>query len=95
MRRKLDNHELKQTGLWDSLTDGDRESFLYWAYVQDLAKWYILFHEGEKGDEVFVLVSGKVQLLQDVGENNETTVHLARPGEVLGERLLTGAMHYN
>ena len=95
MRRKLDDHVLSQTGFWDSLADGDRESLLYWAYVQDLAKRHILFHEGEKGDKLFVLVSGKVQLLQDAGETNETTVHLARPGEVLGERLLTGAMHYN
>ena len=51
MRRKLDNHALSQTGFWDSLTDGDRESLLYWAYVQDLAKRHILFHEGEKGDK--------------------------------------------
>ncbi len=95
MRRKLDNHALSQTGFWDSLSDGDRDSLLYWAYVQDIAKRHILFHEGEKGDKLFVLVSGKVQLLQDAGENNETTVHLARPGEVLGERLLTGDICYN
>ncbi len=95
MRRKLDNHALSQTGFWDSLSDGDRETVLYWAYVQDFAKRHILFHEGERGDKVYVLVTGKVQLLQDAGENNETTVHLARPGEVLGERLLTGAIHYN
>ncbi len=95
MRRKLDNDALSQTGFWDSLADGDRESLLYWAYVQDFAKQHILFHEGERGDKLFVLVSGKVQLLQDAGENNETTVHLARPGEVLGERLLTGAICYN
>lgn len=95
MRRKLDNHVLEQTGFWSSPSDSDRESLLNWGYIQDFAKQNILFHEGEKGDKVFVLVAGKVQLLQDAGENNETTVHLARPGEVLGERLLTGAMHYN
>lgn len=86
---------MKQTGFWDSLTDSDQASLLYWAKVQDFAKRHILFHEGEKGDKVYVLVSGKVQLVQDVGETNEITVHLARPGEVLGERLLTGALHYN
>ena len=46
MRRKLDNHALTQTGFWDSLSAGDRATLLDWAYVQDLAKRHILFHEG-------------------------------------------------
>lgn len=95
MHRKLDSDALKQTVFWDSLATSDQESLLHWAQVQGFAKRHILFHEGEKGDKVYVLISGKVQLVQDVGETNEITIHLARTGEVLGERLLTGALHYN
>lgn len=95
MRRKLDNHILRQTGFWSSLSDSDRESLLNWGYIQDFAKRHVLFHESEKGDKVYVLVSGKVQLLKDAGGSSEITLHLARPGEVMGERLLAGALCYN
>ena len=44
----------------------------------------ILAREGERGDELYVLVEGSINVLKS-GAKGEQLVHVARPGEAIGE----------
>ena len=50
-----------------------------------LARGHTLFHEGEAGDRLYVVVSGKVKLGRTSSDGRENLVTVLGPGEMLGE----------
>lgn len=44
----------------------------------------VLFNEGQRGDEIFILLSGKVKLSLNSSDGKRFIVHIANPGETLG-----------
>ena len=51
----------------------------------DVPKGDVLFHEGEPGDHMYVIVDGKVKLGQTSNDGRETLLAVLGPGEMFGE----------
>ena len=51
----------------------------------DFPKGAVLFHEGEPGDHMYVIVEGKVKLGQTSGDGRESLLGVLGPGEMFGE----------
>jgi LmbE family N-acetylglucosaminyl deacetylase len=68
------------------------EAQLYQAARSVSERWVdagaYLAREGERGHEMFILVDGSVEVLQSVPGSDDRLVHLAAPGEELGELTL-------
>lgn len=76
----MDNETIKQLDIWESLAESERERLLHEASVRVVPKDNILFHGGEKGDTVFVLLAGKVSLKQSTEGSEDLIIHVVRPG---------------
>lgn len=50
-----------------------------------LSKGQVLFHEGERGDRLYVMEEGKVKLGTTSGDGRETLLAVVGPGEMIGE----------
>jgi CRP-like cAMP-binding protein len=49
------------------------------------AKGDVLFHEGEPGDRLYVILEGKVKLGQTSNDGRESLLGVLGPGEMFGE----------
>jgi CRP/FNR family transcriptional regulator len=47
-----------------------------------------LFHEGEKGSRMFLLVDGNIQLHKNTEDGREVVIRVVKPGEVFAEVVL-------
>jgi CRP/FNR family cyclic AMP-dependent transcriptional regulator len=53
--------------------------------AQDLAKGEVIFSEGQPGDQMYVIVEGKVKLGQTSSDGRESLLGVLGPGEMFGE----------
>lgn len=90
----MDNEAIKQLEIWSHLTKVEQESLLHEAKVRLVPKSSVVFHETEKGNRVYVLVSGMVLLKHCTNSPEDLVIHLVRPGELFGESLLTYSSTY-
>ncbi len=60
------------------------EEALFQRYGQEYPKGTVVFSDGEPGKQVFVLQSGRVEIIKKVGEL-ETRLAVLGPGEFFGE----------
>jgi CRP/FNR family transcriptional regulator len=56
--------------------------------LQELRKGETLFHEGRRGDAVFLLAEGAVRLHKHTKDGNDVTIKTVRPGELFAEVVL-------
>ena len=54
----------------------------------DLSRNAVLFYEGDQGDQLFAVLSGKVKLGRTAADGRENMVALMGPGDVFGEMAL-------
>ena len=45
----------------------------------------VLFREGERGDRLYILISGKIKLGRSSSDGRENLVAIVGPGEMFGE----------
>ena len=55
---------------------------------KNVPKGTVLFKEGDKGEEAFLIVSGKIQLRRDVLSEYPQILSTVGPGDVVGEMAL-------
>lgn len=65
--------------------DDDRREFLTLARRRNFAKGEVLFHEGDPGDTMHILVAGHVAARITTPLGDVATVRILRPGEFFGE----------
>ncbi|MBI1352225.1 MAG: cyclic nucleotide-binding domain-containing protein [Actinomycetales bacterium] len=53
--------------------------------ARDVAKGEVIFHEGQPGDHMYVIVEGKVKLGQTSSDGRESLLGVLGPGEMFGE----------
>lgn len=53
--------------------------------ARDLAKGEVIFSEGQPGDQMYVIVEGKVKLGQSSSDGRESLLGVLGPGEMFGE----------
>lgn len=56
--------------------------------VQTVKKRAYLFHEGETGRDMFLLIDGNIQLHKNSEDGREVVIRVIRPGEVFAEVVL-------
>jgi len=77
---------LRRTDLFTAFTDTELQSFAAKVAEVDIAAGEKLFHEGEPGDEMYVLVAGGLRIFK---ENRVITA--VKPGDYVGEMAIIDA----
>ena len=63
--------------------------------VRDLRQGEVLVREGETDDHLYVVTSGALGVVKAAGTENELTLNVMRPGDVVGElSFLDGATRF-
>ncbi len=77
---------LKKASLLVGFTDTQLKSLESCGETRDLAQDEVVFEEGAPGDEIFVLLDGRVQITMEMSRKTEQApVHTVLPGSVFGE----------
>ena len=76
---------LKQTPLFDGLSDADIEELGQSTRIQDYKAGQIIVIEGRVGAAFFILVSGSVEVIKRRGQPNEAVLATLQAGDFFGE----------
>lgn len=71
--------------MFSALDDADVDALRATMTSTHVARGSVLFREGERGDRLYVIVSGKVKLGRTSLDGRENLVGVLGPGELLGE----------
>lgn len=81
-----------QSHLFRSLSDADRKSAFESAYVVSFSQGDMLMREGESGDLMFIVLTGKVSVTRQGDDGRTLQLAELGPGACLGEgAVITGA----
>jgi CRP-like cAMP-binding protein len=64
-----------------------QEEQLFWKFGKSFPRGTVLFHEGDRGEEMFIIQKGKVQVTKKVGKTEKLLAELSE-GEFFGEMAL-------
>ena len=87
MNHALDQH-LKQSPYFSGLSATGRATLAEACQRREVARRGYLFHEGQKGDALFLVESGELQLVKSSGDSQDVVIRSVRPGDVFGEVIL-------
>ena len=76
---------LREIGLFGGLGDDILETFVAGLSRLQLSSGAEVFHEGEAGRDLFVILDGEVEVLRRSKRGHETRVALLGPGDWFGE----------
>ncbi len=76
---------LREIGLFGGLSDEILETFVAALARLELSSGVDVFHEGEAGRDLFVILDGEVEVLRRSKRGHETRVALLGPGDWFGE----------
>ncbi len=76
---------LKQTPLFDGLSNADLEELEQSTRIQDYKAGQIIVIEGRVGAAFFILVSGSVEVIKRRGQPNEAVLATLQAGDFFGE----------
>ncbi len=81
----MDDDVVRQAPLFAALDDEASTALRSTMATVELGRGEILFHEGDPGDRVYVIVDGKVKLGRASGDGRENLLAILGPGEMFGE----------
>jgi len=83
-------NSLKDTTMFQNLSENDLAALTAVMQTRQLAAGEILFHQGDPGDELLVVQSGKLAIFTPVAGKPDTgqAIRFFGPGDVLGEMAL-------
>lgn len=84
----MDIEVLRRAPLFASLDDEAFRLLTEQLTEVDLARGASVFHEGDQGDQLYFIVSGKVKLGRTASDGRESLVAILGPGELFGEMAL-------
>ncbi len=84
----LTTERLRALRYFETLTDGDAAHVLQEADRVTLAPGEVLFHQGDAGDSVFLLVCGRMQIRVDVPGPEDHILAELEAGAIFGEMAL-------
>ena len=77
-----------RSALFSTLNDEDIQAVLNLAHAEQLPAKHVVFHEGDAGDRLLVLLSGRVKVSLASPEGKEAILSLLEPGQLIGEMAL-------
>jgi CRP/FNR family transcriptional regulator, cyclic AMP receptor protein len=81
----VDNEVVRQAPLFAALDEEAASALLASMTRTQLGRSEVLFHEGDPGDRVYVIIEGKVKLGRTSGDGRENLLAILGPGEMFGE----------
>jgi CRP/FNR family transcriptional regulator, cyclic AMP receptor protein len=81
------DHLVEKTFL-QTIPDHFRDELQSIAVTQNVEKGTILFMDGEKAENLYFILSGKVKISKTTMEGKELTLYICQPGELIGELAL-------
>ena len=88
LRVKELEDSVRQVTLFASLPPEEIQSLVASLHYCEYPGDAILFHEGDPGDRLSILLEGQIEVLKDMGTPDERRVNLFGPGDFLGEMSL-------
>jgi len=79
---------LSHTHLFKDISVQHRAAIAEICLDKKLEKREILFHEGDRGTAIYILVDGNVQLYKTTPDGREIVIKTVQPGEIFGEVIL-------
>ncbi|KJR43723.1 Crp/Fnr family transcriptional regulator, partial [Candidatus Magnetoovum chiemensis] len=79
---------LKEIELFSELDDDELEKLIQTSRKIRYPKNKVIFKEGEKGETVYIIISGQVKVYRKIDGNNELVLHLLGEGNFFGEMSL-------
>ncbi len=76
---------LHQTPLFASLDQEGASALRGLLIDQVVSKGEVLFYEGESGEDLFLILEGKIKLVHAATDGRESLVAVLGPGEMFGE----------
>jgi CRP/FNR family transcriptional regulator, cyclic AMP receptor protein len=81
----VDDDVVRQAPLFAALDDDAAAALEASMVRREIARGDALFHEGDPGDRLYVIVEGKVKLGRASGDGRENLLAVLGPGEMFGE----------
>lgn len=81
----MESNVVRQAPLFAALDEEDVAALQATMSTSRLARGEVLFREGDQGDRLYVLLSGKVKLGRTSTDGRENLVAILGPGEMFGE----------
>ena len=85
---------IMNTAFFKGLSDAHREELVRICAVQAVRKRDYLFHEGESGNSMFLLIGGNIQLHKNTEDGREVVIRVIKPGDVFAEVVLFERKRY-
>jgi len=76
---------LSEAPLFDALNEEDARALRAGVVVVKLARGDRLFAEGDAGDKLYIIISGKIKLTRAAPDGRENLLSVHGPGEMFGE----------
>ena len=81
----MDSTVLANVGLFKDLSDQDRADLAALMGEASLQRGEALFHEGDSGDQLYLITEGKVKLSHTASDGRENLLAVLGTGEIIGE----------
>ncbi len=81
----MESNILANVELFKELGDDERDALLSLMSETTLKRGESLFHEGDAGDRLYVVLEGKVKLSHTSDDGRENLIAILGPGEIIGE----------
>ncbi len=79
---------INESPFFRGLSEEHRRGLSDICALKSVKKRDYLFHEGEKGSSMFLLVDGNIQLHKNTEDGREVVIRVVKPGEVFAEVVL-------
>jgi CRP-like cAMP-binding protein len=76
---------LAKAGLFQGVSAEDAEALAAQFEYIDLARGAVVFHEGEPGDSLYIVLAGKIKLGRRTPDGRESLIYVAGPSDQFGE----------
>ena len=76
---------LSEAPLFETLSEEDAQALRSKVLVVKLDRGERLFSEGDKGDRLYIILTGKIKLTKAAPDGRETLLSVHGPGEMFGE----------
>ena len=79
---------ITNTSFFNGLSDEHRRELARIAVLMTARKRDYLFHEGEMGSSMYLLIGGNIQLHKNTEDGREVVIRVIKPGDVFAEVVL-------
>ena len=84
----MDIEVVRNASLFNGLDDESTSALVKIMKPRSLRRGTALFHEGDAGDELYIVSTGKLKIGRESPDGRENLLSVVGPGEIIGELTL-------